>query len=113
MQARGNGDFITRLHFCIASETSQFDNKSISLFAELQSEMNAYFTGQLKQFSIQYQLEGTSFQKTIWYELDRIPYGQTCSYFDIAQIINSPKALQAIGQANKKIQFKSSFLVTE
>ena len=47
-------------------------------------------------------LEGTTFQKKVWAQLSKIPYGQTCSYKDIAKGIQNEKAVRAVGSANGK-----------
>lgn len=69
-------------------------------FAHAISELEAYFAGDLKQFSIKYELIGTPFQKDVWQALADIPYGQTVSYGDLAEAINRPKAFRAVGAAN-------------
>ena len=47
-------------------------------------------------------MHGTIFQKQVWQELLRIPYGETLSYQDIAVAVGNPKAVRAVGQANNK-----------
>lgn len=69
-------------------------------FAQAIAELDAYFAGDLKKFSISYELIGTPFQKAVWQALADIPYGQTVSYGDLAQAINRPKAFRAVGAAN-------------
>jgi len=59
-----------------------------------------YFKGDLKQFSLPLDPQGTVFQKTVWQCLSNIPYGKTVSYKDIAILVNKPKGSQAIGGAN-------------
>ncbi|HYX51880.1 MAG TPA: methylated-DNA--[protein]-cysteine S-methyltransferase [Candidatus Limnocylindrales bacterium] len=59
-----------------------------------------YFRGELKEFSFPLDLRGTPFQIRCWEALRKIPYGQTCSYADIAREICSPRAFRAVGQAN-------------
>ncbi|WP_372752403.1 methylated-DNA--[protein]-cysteine S-methyltransferase [Labilibaculum sp.] len=66
------------------------------------NQLDAYFRKELKSFDVQLALEGTAFQKQIWNQLLKIPYGNTCSYLDIAKAINKPKACRAIGMANSK-----------
>jgi methylated-DNA-[protein]-cysteine S-methyltransferase len=63
-------------------------------------QMNAYFRGELREFTGQLELIGTPFQKDCWEALLRIPYGTTCSYADIARAIGRPKAFRAVGMAN-------------
>jgi len=63
-------------------------------------QIEEYFPGKRKEFSLKLRLEGTDFQKKVWQELMKIPYGETVSYKDIAEAIANPKAVRAVGQAN-------------
>jgi methylated-DNA-[protein]-cysteine S-methyltransferase len=65
-----------------------------------EEQINAYFRGDLRQFSCKLDLIGTQFQRDCWEALLRIPYGDTCSYVDIAREIGRPQASRAVGQAN-------------
>ena len=65
-------------------------------------ELDLYFLGKMKVFKTQFDLEGTSFQNKVWNELLKIPFGETCSYQDIAFRIHHPKAVRAVGSANGK-----------
>jgi len=63
-------------------------------------QLMAYFDGSLKMFDLPLDLEGTTFQKAVWDELVKIPYGRTRSYREIAYDIGAPKAIRAVGAAN-------------
>jgi O-6-methylguanine DNA methyltransferase len=63
-------------------------------------QIQAYFQGKLRHFTFALDLHGTDFQKKCWNALLEIPYGETCSYSDIALKVGSPKAFRAVGQAN-------------
>jgi methylated-DNA-[protein]-cysteine S-methyltransferase len=63
-------------------------------------ELDQYFAGKLKKFTTQLALTGTPFQNRVWKELMRIPYGETISYLDLANRIDNPKAVRAVGMAN-------------
>lgn len=65
-------------------------------------ELNEYFEGKRKDFDIPYELIGTDFQKKVWIELTKIPYGETRTYKQIAQAIGNEKACRAVGMANNK-----------
>lgn len=58
-----------------------------------------YFRAQNKEFSIELELHGTPFQQTVWKELQKIKYGQTVSYSDIAERIKRPSSVRAIASA--------------
>ena len=69
-------------------------------FRPVIEQLNAYFAGELREFSISLEPEGTPFQTRVWRELERIPYGETISYGQLAQRIGNPKASRAVGLAN-------------
>ncbi len=66
----------------------------------LENELKEYFNGKLCDFSIPLDLRGTNFEKSVWNELLKIPYGETVSYGDIAKTIGNPTASRAVGRAN-------------
>ena len=65
-------------------------------------QLEEYFAGIRKQFNFVLKLSGTPFQKKVWAELFKIPFGKTVSYKDIAQKIKNPRAVRAVGSANGK-----------
>jgi len=65
-------------------------------------ELEGYFSGELKQFSIKLDLAGTPFQKSVWKRLQKIPYGKTKSYGDISHELKLNKGARAVGGANNK-----------
>ena len=69
-------------------------------FSEACSQLEAYFRGALREFRIELDLHGTAFQLLVWDRLQRIPYGQTTTYGEIARGIGRPKASRAVGAAN-------------
>ena len=74
--------------------------KDDAAFGEVIQELRAYFGGELKQFDVPVVLEGTEFQVKVWRELQRIPYGETISYGELARRIGNAKAMRAVGLAN-------------
>jgi methylated-DNA-[protein]-cysteine S-methyltransferase len=66
----------------------------------VRKELEQYFAGRLTQFSTPLAFNGTPFQNAVWRELTRIPYGETISYLDLANRIENPKAVRAVGMAN-------------
>jgi len=69
------------------------------LHRQLEQELEAYFTGQITSFTIPLAPLGTPFQMQVWEQLQRIPYGHTCSYQDIARAIGNAGAVRAVGSA--------------
>lgn len=71
-------------------------------FDEAIRQLDAYFAGELREFDLPLALDGTPFQRTVWAELRRIPYGETRSYGELAEILGKPGASRAVGLANGK-----------
>jgi len=69
-------------------------------FATASRQLTEYFAGERRQFDLPLVLTGTEFQLQVLEELQRIPYGTTASYGDIATRIGRPKAVRAVGAAN-------------
>jgi methylated-DNA-[protein]-cysteine S-methyltransferase len=65
-------------------------------------QLEQYFNGTLQTFDVPISAKGTPFQQQVWAVLTTIPFGQTWSYQDIANAINNPKAVRAVGLANGK-----------
>lgn len=63
-------------------------------------QMKQYLEGRLRRFDCPLDLRGTPFQRKVWLQLARIPYGETRSYKDIAKAIGHPKGFRAVGNAN-------------
>jgi len=80
------------------SELQKNDRHPILLKTEQQ--LNEYFAGQRKQFSIALDMRGTRFQKNVWDALLAIPFGETRSYGQLAKQLGNPKASRAVGAAN-------------
>jgi methylated-DNA-[protein]-cysteine S-methyltransferase len=69
---------------------------------QVRDQMKDYFAKKLKKFDVQLDLQGSEFQKKVWNELCRIPYGSMVSYGHIAQCVGNPKAARAVGSANHR-----------
>ena len=69
-------------------------------FVAVREQLLEYFAGDRKNFDLPLHLSGTEFQVRVLEELQRIPYGETRSYGDIAKRIGRPKAVRAVGAAN-------------
>jgi methylated-DNA-[protein]-cysteine S-methyltransferase len=67
---------------------------------ETASQLDEYFDGERTDFDVPMELDGTDFQREVWTELTRIPYGETISYGELARRVGRPSAPRAVGQAN-------------
>jgi len=63
-------------------------------------QLREYFDGKRTQFNLPLDVSGTPFQMAVWHELQKVPYGSTCSYIDIARLLGKPGAARAVGMAN-------------
>jgi methylated-DNA-[protein]-cysteine S-methyltransferase len=69
-------------------------------FRQVVRQLSAYFAGELTEFDLPLTMIGTDFQRSVWAELQKIPYGETRSYGDLAAYVGNPKACRAVGLAN-------------
>lgn len=93
---------IAQLYFATDMIPHNAEIIETTLISEAFSQLNAYLTGELKQFSLPLAPQGTDFMQTVWRALCAVPYGKTASYKEIAQAIGNPKAVRAVGLANNK-----------
>jgi len=70
------------------------------VLSEAQSQLDLYFSGHLRNFTLPLTPQGTPFQLRVWQALGEIPYGETISYAQLATNIGRPKAVRAVGGAN-------------
>jgi O-6-methylguanine DNA methyltransferase len=66
------------------------------------SQLEEYFAGKRREFTLPLDLRGTDFQRACWRALLAIPYGKTRSYADIARAVGKPTAFRAVGMANNR-----------
>ena len=88
--------FLKRLKKRFQGKIIRDDRKNRAVLTQLKK----YLKGELRHFDCRLDIEGTPFEKKVWSELIKIPYGQTRSYKEIAEAIGHPKAFRAVGNAN-------------
>ena len=64
------------------------------------AQLDAYFEGRRRHFDVPTAAVGTAFQRAVWDALVAIPYGELCSYGDLARAIGRPRSVRAVGAAN-------------
>ncbi|QOL26851.1 methylated-DNA--[protein]-cysteine S-methyltransferase [Thalassotalea sp. LPB0316] len=69
-------------------------------FSQVKQQLDQYFTGSRREFELALDPKGTPFQQRVWQALCQIKMGETASYAELAQAINNPKAVRAVGSAN-------------
>ncbi|MBS1959137.1 MAG: methylated-DNA--[protein]-cysteine S-methyltransferase [Bdellovibrionales bacterium] len=75
-------------------------DRAIGFLAQTVRELEEYFAGKRREFDVSLDVEGTPFQKQVWNQLSKIPYGKTLSYKEVAAKIKNEKAIRAVGTAN-------------
>ena len=71
-----------------------------SALPEVKRQLEQYFAGRRRKFDLRLAPQGTAFQRKVWKELLKIPYGKTLSYGSLAGRIGDPRAARAVGTAN-------------
>jgi methylated-DNA-[protein]-cysteine S-methyltransferase len=85
------GKRVFLIYFAVNSEP---DSNS-----DAKTQLSEYFAGQRINFDLQVQPEGTLFQKQVWEEMQKIPFGETATYADIAKRVGRPEAWRAVANA--------------
>jgi methylated-DNA-[protein]-cysteine S-methyltransferase len=94
-------DALTRVVFHAAAPASTASREPLApVIAEASRQLAAYFAGDLTVFSVRLAPRGTPFQQEVWAALQRIPYGDSRSYRQLAESIGRPAAIRAVGAAN-------------
>jgi AraC family transcriptional regulator of adaptative response/methylated-DNA-[protein]-cysteine methyltransferase len=73
------------------------DNHPLLKLAEAQ--LNEYVLGKRREFDLPLHLDGSEFQRSVWKEISKIPYGETSTYSDLAKTIGKPKSYRAVANA--------------
>lgn len=97
----GDQDGITSV-----SVTKESDDKPSSnipeAFQDIVRQLTEYFEGERTSFDLKLNPKGTDFQKKVWNELLKIPFGKTATYLDMAKRLGDPKCIRAAASANGK-----------
>lgn len=81
------------------SECPPDDPENVHLNAA-EEQLTEYFEKKRLSFDIRFDRRGTAFQESVWLQLSKIPFGETCCYGDIARRIDNPNSVRAVGLAN-------------
>jgi O-6-methylguanine DNA methyltransferase len=97
IEVKGTLDGITSLYF-IEENISSSDIPDC--LKECIKQLDEYFKGIRKEFTVKLNIKGTEFRKKVWDKLIDIPYAETCSYMDVANAVGNKNAVRAVGGAN-------------
>ena len=95
----GDENGLCELNFVNEFRKTEIKDQNLKLCLK---ELEKYFKGELKNFTTKLNIQGTEFQKSVYKNLLKIPYGKTVTYGELAKMINKPKAFRATGSANAK-----------
>ncbi|WP_411679689.1 methylated-DNA--[protein]-cysteine S-methyltransferase [Clostridium thailandense] len=93
---------ITNLYFINDKLPQDLQLYETPILKEAAQQLEMYFCGNLKEFSLPLDPHGTIFMKQVWENLCKIPYGKTASYKEIAVKVGNPNAARAVGLANNR-----------
>ena len=99
IQIEANDQGITAIRFV---EQQGIDSQANLQTDLAKQQLSEYFAGSRQEFALPLAASGTAFQQAVWKALLSIGYGQTASYSDIANMLNKPNAVRAVGAANGK-----------
>ena len=99
-QIQGNEQGISAVR--ILSETKPASEIIPADLQQAKHQLDLYFSGELKEFDLKLNPEGTEFQQKIWKLLLNIPFGRRISYLELAKEFGDPKAIRAVAVANGK-----------
>ena len=100
MEITGTEKFILSVEFTMDEYESSKDLPEVVV--QCKKELEEYFSGKLREFSVKTRAKGTPFQKKVWKQLLKIKYGDTSTYLSIARKTGDEKAIRAVGSANGK-----------
>jgi methylated-DNA-[protein]-cysteine S-methyltransferase len=84
----------------VEAEELPADDSSNRYLNAAENQLEEYFARRRKKFDLPLDVGGTEFQRAVWKQLSRIPFGETRSYGEIAAQIGNPKSVRAVGAAN-------------
>jgi methylated-DNA-[protein]-cysteine S-methyltransferase len=96
-------DFQIGRHGAISIPEEWEEDPSFPLLRRAGEQLTAYFEGRRRSFSLPLAPVGTPFQQRVWAELQRISYGETLTYSELAVRAGRPRAVRAAGAANGRI----------
>jgi len=94
-------DLAREMHFLKKKTGVSTVSGQTAIIRSIQHELRQYFAGTLSEFKTPLTLLGTSFQQSVWQMLQKIPFGTTGSYAQVAQEIGKPTAFRAVANANR------------
>ena len=104
LEIQGTDDKINSILFSHSSSNNlgTLKEEITGIIRQCIVQLEEYFSGKRKEFTIPFSMEGTDFQKRVWTELLKIPYGETITYLELAKRLGDEKCIRAAASANGK-----------
>ncbi|HLR26968.1 MAG TPA: methylated-DNA--[protein]-cysteine S-methyltransferase [Fodinibius sp.] len=99
LQIKADNKALQAIHF-LEQKPGKDNPQPNDIIRRTITQLEDYFIGSLKEFSLHLDPQGTDFQQTVWQQLCNIPYGQTSSYGQVAEMLGDAKKVRAVGRAN-------------
>ena len=90
---------LLELNWQCAHRQLSTSNHTVAILNAAADELSQYFSGARRNFSVPLQPRGTGFQLSVWSELQKVGWGETCTYREIAERLGKPKGFRAVGGA--------------
>ncbi|MBX9695240.1 MAG: methylated-DNA--[protein]-cysteine S-methyltransferase [Cyanobacteria bacterium] len=95
------GTYVRNEKHCLTVGDDWIEEPDLLIFKRIKRQLEEYFSGRRTEFELENVLpSGTEFQRQVWKELTKIPFGETITYGELARRVDRPKAIRAVGQAN-------------
>ena len=99
LQLVSNEKHLLELNWPCAHRQLSTSNHTIAILSAAADELSQFFSGARRNFSVPLQPHGTGFQLSVWSELQKVGWGETCTYREIAERLGKPKGFRAVGGA--------------
>jgi methylated-DNA-[protein]-cysteine S-methyltransferase len=90
---------LLELNWQCAHRQLSTSNHTVAILSAAADELSQFFSGARRNFSVPLQPHGTGFQLSVWSELQKVGWGETCTYREIAEGLGKPKGFRAVGGA--------------
>jgi len=99
LQLVSNEKHLLELNWPSAHRQLSTSNHTVAILTAAADELSQFFSGARRNFSVPLQPHGTGFQLSVWSELQKVGWGETCTYREIAERLGKPKGFRAVGGA--------------
>lgn len=94
-------DGITTLYFMVEMDDIELEQSNLNdELLRCIEQLDKYFNGELREFDLKLNPKGTEFQRRVWNEILKIPYGKTKSYLELSRMLGNEKSIRAVARAN-------------